>query len=82
MNKFWRAVHSRLTTSLVAALIKLALLFSVGEGLRLSPFPEPTFSRTEYAQLSVTNAPDKTSLSQYGPLDVPAQSQNVTSARF
>jgi hypothetical protein len=75
MNKFWRAMNSRLTSSLVATLIKLALCFSVGEGLRLSPFPVPTFLRTEYAQLSVTNAPDKTSFSQYGPLDVPAQSQ-------
>lgn len=75
MNKFWRAMHSRLTSSLVAALIKLALCFSVGEGLRLSPFPVPFFEGSIYAHLSVTNAPDKTSLSQYGPLDVPAQSQ-------
>ena len=75
-------MNSRSMMLVVTAVIKLTLCFSVGEGLRLSPFPEPIFSHTEYAQLSVTNAPDKTSLSQYGPLDVPAQSQERTSARF
>ena len=59
----------------VSAVIKLALCFSVGEGLRLSPFPVPLFEDYFYAQFSVTNGADKTSLSQYGPLDVPAQSQ-------
>jgi hypothetical protein len=75
MNKFWRVMSSRSTSTLVSAVIKLALCFSVGEGLRLSPFPVPLFEEYLYAQFSVTNGADKTSLSQYGPLDVPAQSQ-------
>ena len=59
----------------VSAAIKLALCFSVGEGLHLSPFPVPLFENYFYAQFSVTNGVDRTLLSQYGPLDVPTQSQ-------
>lgn len=75
MNKFWRTMNSRSMLSVVSAVIKLALCFSVGEGLRLSPFPVPLFEGNLYAQFSVTNGADNTSLSQYGPLDVPTQSQ-------
>ena len=68
-------MNSRLMLTVMSAVIKLALCFSVGEGLRLSPFPVPLFENYFYAQFLVTNGADKTSLSQYGPLDVPAQSQ-------
>ena len=75
MNTFWRAMYSRSMLLVVSAVIKLALCFSVGEGLRLSPFPVPLFEDYLYAQFSVTNGVDRTLLSQYGPLDVPAQTQ-------
>ena len=48
-------------SSVFAAVIVGALCFSVGEGLRLTPFTVSTFSQTEDAQ--------------YGPLNVPAQNQ-------
>ena len=52
----------------VLAVIVGSLCFSVGEGLRLTPFP--VSSVTENAHTS-----EKNSLSHYGPLDVPAQTQ-------
>lgn len=51
-------------------LIIASLCFSVGEGLRLTPFPVSALT-----QDLVIKASDKLSLSQYGPLDIPAQSQ-------
>ena len=61
MEKF---LNSRLMSSVVLAVIIGALCFSVGEGLRLTPFP-----------VSALTQSDNTSLDQYGPLDVPAQPQ-------
>ena len=50
-----------------------SLLFSVGEGLHLSLFPEPGQSADMYGR--VIEASDKSTLAHYGPLDVPAQPQ-------
>lgn len=52
----------------ILAVIVGSLCFSVGEGLRLTPFP--ISSVTETAETNV-----KKSITQYGPLDVPAQPQ-------
>ncbi len=57
------------------AVIVGSLCFSVGEGLRLTPFPLPAVTETEYAHLTLTNTSERTSLLPYGPLDVPAQTQ-------
>jgi len=54
-------------SSAVLAVIVGSLCFSVGEGLRLTPFP--VSSLTENSE---------NDLSQYGPLDVPAQPQKRT----
>lgn len=62
-------------SSVLSALVIGALCFSVGEGLRLTPFPVSTSTQNPDAQFSVTYASEKTSLSLYGPLDVPTQSQ-------
>jgi hypothetical protein len=75
MKKVWRAMNSPQISAVLAVVKIAALCFSVGEGLRLTPFPVPTFSEAQFAQVSVTDSPDKTFLSQYGPLDVPAQNQ-------
>ena len=80
MKKFWRAMNSPLILSVLTAVKIAALCFSVGEGLRLTPFPVPAFddhgdARSSVSSLSVTSRANKTSLSQYGPLDVPAQTQ-------
>ena len=50
-----------------------SLLFSVGEGLHLSPFPVQGQSRDMYGL--VVKPSDKSTLAHYGPLDVPAQPQ-------
>ena len=59
-------------SSVLSAVILGALCFSVGEGLRLTPFPVSALVQTEASHLS---AASETSLSQYGPLDIPAQNQ-------
>jgi hypothetical protein len=75
MKKFWGAMNSPFILTVLLAVKIGALCFSVGEGLRLTPFPVPIFTPTQYAQFSFTNTSDKISLSQYGPLDVPKQNQ-------
>lgn len=63
--------NSRLVTAALLAVIIGSLCFSVGEGLRLTPFP--LLSQTQDgADLSSTT---RNSLAQYGPLDVPTQTQ-------
>ena len=62
MKKFFRAISCRLTSSAVLAVIIGSLCFSVGEGLRLTPF-------------SVSQLSENAENSHYGPLDVPAQPQ-------
>ena len=68
-------MNSPLILSVLTAVKIAALCFSVGEGLRLTPFPVPSFDDYRNHRLSVTSRASKTSLSQYGPLDVPTQNQ-------
>ena len=75
MKKFWRAMNSPLILSVLTAVKIAALCFSVGEGVRLIPFPPPAFDDYRNHRLSVTSRANKTSLCQYGPLDVPPQNQ-------
>jgi len=55
---------------LTLAMIVVSLCFSVGEGLRLTPFPVSN-QLQELSDLSVA----KDSRSTYGPLDIPSQVQ-------
>lgn len=55
-----------------------SLCFSVGEGLRLTPFPTAASSQQESGTLSVAKDTAKLNLSKYGPLDVPSQLQKRT----
>lgn len=73
MKKLSRAMGSRLMSSALAAVILSALCFSVGEGLRLTPFPVSTSTQT--ADFSLTGNSGKSSLAKYGPLDIPSQNQ-------
>jgi hypothetical protein len=75
MKRFSHAISSPLMSSVWSAVIIGALCFSVGEGLRLTPFPVSTSTQTPETQSSVTYATETTSRSQYGPIDVPAQTQ-------
>lgn len=76
MKKFSRTKQSRLVSSAVLAVIIGALCFSVGEGLRLTPFPVP--AQEQDAGVAVSNSVAGISLSQYGPLDVPTRAQKRT----
>lgn len=71
-----QAAKVHLTRTIVLIGVLASLLFSVGEGLRLRPFPVPTFDETEFTNPheNVT-AWRETSLHKYGPLDVPTQAQ-------
>jgi hypothetical protein len=74
MGLFSCVTNSRLVTAAMMAVIIGSLCFSVGEGLRLTPFPllSTTQDVGAAADLSSTT---RSSLSQYGPLDVPTQTQ-------
>ena len=61
-----------MSTTVLAVIIG-ALCFSVGEGLRLTPFP--VSGAPLYAGNAVSDTANEISLSQYGPLSAPAQSQ-------
>ena len=58
MKKFFRVMSCRFVSSAVLAVIIGSLCFSVGEGLRLTPF-------------SVSQLTENSETSHYGPLDVP-----------
>ena len=73
MNNFSHSTGSRFVSAVVLAVIIGALCFSVGEGLRLTPFP--VSAQTDDGGAVVNNTFAEISLSQYGPLDVPARAQ-------
>ena len=60
----------KLRDAIFSIVVIACLCFSIGEGLRLTPFPVAVFTETE--------AFDDTenSLRRYGPLDVPARAQS------
>jgi hypothetical protein len=60
---------------IIILLILAALCFSVGEGLRLTPFPVSQSVGVDTAGVS------QSSVHKYGPLDIPAQAQK-RSKRF
>lgn len=70
MKKFSHTISNRIVSTAVMAVIVGALCFSVGEGLRLTPFPQ----KQQDAGVTVSNTFAEVSL-QYGPLDVPARAQ-------
>lgn len=63
-----------MVSAALLAVIIGALCFSVGEGLRLTPFPISDRTETHESAFAVNTA-NQISLSQYGPLNVPAQTQ-------
>lgn len=76
MNVSCRTVNSRIMTSVMLIVVIASLCFSVGEGLRLTPFPISTVIGVEARDTSLTiKASNQTSTHKYGPLDIPAQHQ-------
>ena len=73
---FSRVTNSVVITATLVAVIIGSLCFSVGEGLRLTPFPNPTFSTSEDAgDLNDVGTIGEIAIVKYGPLDVPTQTQ-------
>jgi hypothetical protein len=67
---------SQLMPSVVLIGVIASLCFSVGEGLRLTPFPVSALIRAEEPNVLLdVKASHGTSLYKYGPLDVPTQNQ-------
>lgn len=75
MKLFLRVTNSFVMTAALLAVIVTSLCFSVGEGLRLTPFPVTALSQTEDFSPAIDVRDTGVSLSKHGPLDVPTQSQ-------
>lgn len=79
MNAPSRAVTSRTMTAVIWIVVIGSLCFSVGEGLRLTPFPISALIGVEARKTPPTvktvKAADQISNHKYGPLDVPTQNQ-------
>lgn len=81
MQLFSRVTNSLVITSALLAVIMSSLCFSVGEGLRLTPFPNPVLSEIQDSDTAIdAGGPFEISISKYGPLDVPAQKRGKRSA--
>ncbi len=77
MKMFSRVTNSLVTTAALLAVIISSLCFSVGEGLRLTPFPNPALSQNQDSNTAVDGGDSsQASLAKYGPLDVPAQKRS------
>jgi hypothetical protein len=68
-------------STIVVVLTLVALCFSVGEGLRLAPFPVSQNVEVDPAAASSINGISQSSVHRYGPLNVPAQAHK-RSKRF
>ena len=75
MKSLSRVTNSFVMTAALLAVIIGSLCFSDGEGLRLTPFPITALSQIEDSSTVVSVKETNVSLSKYGPLDIPAQSQ-------
>jgi len=72
MQIFSRVTNPLLMTATLVAVIIGSLCFSVGEGMRLTPFPSATLAE-QSSDLSGTI--HEVTVAKYGPLDVPTQPQ-------
>lgn len=75
MKKFARSMRTRFVTTIVSLVVFVALCFSVGEGLRLTPFPISALNQVETADQQLRNTTHESARYKYGPLDVPTQNQ-------
>ena len=75
MKLFSRVTNSYVMTAALLAVIVGSLCFSVGEGMRLTPFPVAALSQTQDSSTAVSVKETNVSLSKYGPLDVPTPTQ-------
>ena len=73
MRQFARSARTPRWSAVLMAVIVGSLCFSVGEGLRLTPFPVSQVTETK--DLSSADEAGGSSLAKYGPLDVPSPVQ-------
>lgn len=82
MKKFSRVTNSLVMTATLVAVIIGSLCFSVGEGLRLTPFPNSSLSLTIDSRDLIDAGSVHDSVVKYGPLGVPAQTQKRGKRQF
>lgn len=75
MKTFSRTMSSRIVSAALLAVVVGALCFSVGEGLRLTPFPVSDLTQLEQEKAFTGKTSNEIGQSQYGPLNIPAQTQ-------
>jgi len=76
MKMFSRVTNSFVITAALMAVIVGSLCFSIGEGLRLTPFPNASLSAVvDSCDLIDAGSVNDVSVAKYGPLDIPAQTQ-------
>jgi len=76
MKKLSETTRIELITWIVSLVVLVALCFSIGEGLRLTPFPVSTLTIDEASDRQFSaKASQEVALYKYGPLDVPPQNQ-------
>src|ERR1051326_7623616 len=76
MKMFSRVTNSVVMTAALLAVIIGSLCFSAGEGMRLTPFPNPSLAPIrDSSELIDAGTLAEHSIAKYGPLDVPAQTQ-------
>lgn len=76
MNVSCRPTNTRIATPVITIVVIAALCFSVGEGLRLTPFSVSPLIGVEATDTPLTTkTSDKISNHKYGPLDVPPHHQ-------
>ena len=81
MKVSYRAAKSKMMTTVTLIVVMASLCFSVGEGLRLTPFPIALTGVNASATPLTTNASDQISNQKYGPLDVPTQHQKRSKSK-
>lgn len=76
MKSIARITRSHAVRPVMFIVVIASLCFSVGEGLRLTPFPLSALTRVEATSVLLdAKASQETSPYKYGPLDVPVQTQ-------
>jgi hypothetical protein len=75
MKDLFQTMRSRIMSSIAISLTLGALCFSVGEGLRLTPFPIAQSGQVDPASDLTIARTSQSSVHTYGPLDIPTQAQ-------
>lgn len=73
MRQFARSLSTPRWPAVLMAVMVGSLCFSVGEGLRLTPFPVSQVAETK--DLSSADEASNSSFAKYGPIDVPSPVQ-------